>query len=172
MRDNVLLTFIGVDVLFAVSGGLLIIFALLSERENNKTPAVNTIAQGLILGMCPLKGASSFRHLSMHNTNRRTAAIGNAALVFVTFLFSIPAIILPMTRGWLKLSGYMTVICALYTMVLGLTIWFETLKMRSNLFTIWNQQPASTQSLIQQNVRSIVKCGTSADIDSSNAAVT
>lgn len=57
-----------------------------------------------------------------------------------------------MTRGWLKLSGYMTVVCGLYTMILGLTLWFQTLKTRENLLTVWNSQTASTQSLIQQEL--------------------
>jgi protein-S-isoprenylcysteine O-methyltransferase Ste14 len=92
------------------------------------------------------------------DTDRGIAAIGNAVLVFVTFLASVPAIVLPMTRGWLKLHGYMVVVCALYTMILGLSIWFETLKTRSNLFKVWTSQPAATQSLIQQEVSSHACC--------------
>lgn len=80
------------------------------------------------------------------------AAIGNAVMVFFTFLMTIPAIVMPMTRGWLKFGGYLTVVCAIFTMVIGLDIWFETLKSRKNLSTIWNRQPASTQSLLQQKV--------------------
>jgi hypothetical protein len=79
--------------------------------------------------------------------------MGNAVLVFVTFLLSIPAIVMPTTRTWLKIHGYMTVVCAIFTLVLGLDIWFETLKTRSNLAVIWSAQPADTQSLIQQVVR-------------------
>lgn len=80
------------------------------------------------------------------------AAVGNAVVVFVTFLISIPAMVMPMTRGWLKFHGYMTVVCALYTMILGLIIWFETLKTRKNLAQVWLAQPASSQSLLQQEV--------------------
>jgi hypothetical protein len=84
------------------------------------------------------------------------AATVNAVFIFVTFLFSIPGMIMPMTRGWLKLHGYMVVVCALFTLVLGLSIWFETLETRSNLMTVWSAQPASTQSLLQQTVRNLV----------------
>jgi protein-S-isoprenylcysteine O-methyltransferase Ste14 len=84
--------------------------------------------------------------------NTLVAAIGNAVLIFVTFLVSVPAMVMPMTRGWLKLHGYMVVVCAVFTLILGLSIWFETLKTRSRLGTIWNNQPAATQSLIQQEV--------------------
>lgn len=136
MRDNVLITYIVADVLFVVTGGLLIIFALTTEAETSQTATVKTVARNLLLNMCPL-----------------SAAIGNAVLVFVTFLTSVPAIVLPMTRGWLKLHGYMVLVCALYTMILGLSIWFETLKLRSNLFKVWNNQPAATQSLIQQEFK-------------------
>jgi hypothetical protein len=73
-------------------------------------------------------------------------------MIFVTFLLTVPAIVMPMTRGWLKLSGYLTVVCGLFTMIIGLTIWFETLKTRRVLSDIWNVQPASTQSLLQQQV--------------------
>lgn len=59
---------------------------------------------------------------------------------------------MPMTKGWLKLYGYMVVVCALFTLILGLKTWFETLKTRSNLLVIWTAQPAFTQSLLQQEV--------------------
>jgi hypothetical protein len=60
--------------------------------------------------------------------------------------------VMPMTRGWLKLNGYMTAVCALFTMILGLSMWVDTLRTRSNLSVVWADQPASTQSLIQQAV--------------------
>jgi protein-S-isoprenylcysteine O-methyltransferase Ste14 len=77
----------------------------------------------------------------------------NAIFIFVTFLFSIPAIVMPMTRGWVKLYGMMVVFCAIFTLVLGLDIWFGTLKTRTNLGNVWTTQPPSTRSLVQQNVR-------------------
>jgi len=134
-RDNILLTYIVVDLLFVVSGGLLIIFALMTESEAKTVPTVNTVARDLLLFRCPLN-----------------AAIGNAVLVFVTFLISVPAMVMPMTRGWLKFHGYMTVVCAIFTMIIGLDIWFDTLKTRKNLALVWNQQPASSQSLLQQKL--------------------
>ena len=82
-----------------------------------------------------------------------TASIGNAILIFITFLIAVPGIIIPTTRGWLKLHGFMVVVCAMFTLVIGLDIWFETLKTRDNLSQIWNQQPSSVQSLLQQEVR-------------------
>lgn len=80
-------------------------------------------------------------------------------MVFITFLISVPAMVMPTTRGWLKFHGYMTVVCALFTMVIGLDVWFDTLKSRKNLGPVWNQQPASSQSLLQQKVRGLVIFG-------------
>ena len=84
---------------------------------------------------------------------RNTAAIGNAVLVFVTFLLSVPAMVIPSTRGWLKFTGYMTVVCALYTMILGLAIWFQTLRTRENLLPVWIALPSTSQSLLQQEFK-------------------
>lgn len=84
------------------------------------------------------------------------AGIGNAVIVFVTFLLSIPAMILPTTRAWLKIHGYMVVVCALFTLVIGLDIWFDTLKSRSKLLDVWSAQAASTQSLLQQEVGTLL----------------
>lgn len=93
-----------------------------------------------------------FWGVGLENANVEIAAIGNAVMVFVTFLMSIPAMVMPMTRGWLKFHGYLTVICAIFTLVIGLDIWVDTLKTRRNLALVWTQQPTSTQSLIQQKV--------------------
>jgi hypothetical protein len=133
MKDNVLVTYIIVDLLFVVCGGLMLTFALVTKSEINQTSTIQNVATDLLLSMCPL-----------------TAAIANAGLIFFTFLVSVPAMVMPMTRGWLKFHGYLTVICAIFTLVIGLSIWFETLKTRKNLSNIWNAQPQSTQSLLQQ----------------------
>lgn len=109
------------------------IFALVTKSEITQTLTLQNVATDLLLKMCPL-----------------TAAIANSVLIFVTFLVSVPAMVMPMTRGWLKFSGYLTVVCALFTMLLGLSIWFETLKTRKNLSDVWNASPSSTQSLLQQ----------------------
>ena len=81
-----------------------------------------------------------------------TAAVANSVMIFITFLISLPALVMPMTRGWLKGFGYMVTVCATFTLILGLDIWFDTLKTRSRLGTIWAAQPPSSQSLLQQEV--------------------
>ena len=152
MRDNILLTYVVMDILFVVCGGLLILFALTTQAEIGETPTLSNVARDLLLNTCPLQGQYSQVSTTKTNADRSIAAIGNAVLVFVTFLVSVPAMVMPMTRGWLKFHGYMTVVCALFTMVIGLTIWFETLKTRKNLSIVYAAQPLTTQSLIQQRV--------------------
>jgi hypothetical protein len=56
MRDNILLTYVLVDILFAVGGGLLLIFALVTKGEITQTPTLDNVATDLLLNMCPLTG--------------------------------------------------------------------------------------------------------------------
>jgi len=139
MRDNILLTYILMDLLFVLSGGLLLIFGLTTQSMIQAAPQVDTIVRNLLLDQCPLTGA-----------------IVNAVFIFVGFVISLPAMVIPTTRGWLKFHGYFVVLCALFTMILGLTLWFTTLKTRNNLFNVWNREPASTQSLLQE---ALICCG-------------
>lgn len=81
-----------------------------------------------------------------------TAAIINSIIVFVTFVLSLPGIVFSDNRFWLKLHGYLVVVCALFTLALGLNVWFETLETRANLSTMWAQQSPQMQSLLQQRV--------------------
>ncbi|KAH6724746.1 hypothetical protein DL95DRAFT_285055 [Leptodontidium sp. 2 PMI_412] len=102
-RDSILLTYMAMDAAFVISGGLLLIFALVTKAEIASGPTADKVARDLLFDMCPLNG-----------------------------------------------DGYLMVVCAFFTMVIGLDIWFETLKTRENLFVIWKKQPSTTQSLLQQ----------------------
>ena len=84
------------------------------------------------------------------SVNLETAGIINSIFIFVTFLFSFPGILSPTNRTMLKLHGYMVVLSGFFTLILGLIVWFETLKTRTNLSTVWAKQPANVQSLLQQ----------------------
>jgi len=135
MVDKILATFVLTDSLFLLTGALLLAFPLVTESQMTMAPTVNTVARDLLLMRCPL-----------------TAAVANAVVVFFTFLVSLPAIIMPMTRGWLKVHGYMVVVCAVFTLIIGLDTWFDTLRTRSNLSNVWALQSPSTQSLLQQEL--------------------
>lgn len=101
-------------------------------------PTVANVTQNLLLGQCPL-----------------TAGVVNAIFIFVTFLLSLPALFLPTNRGWLRAQGWLVVICATFTLGLGVAIWFETLQTRQNLSNLWGRESPQIQSLLQQKVEYI-----------------
>jgi hypothetical protein len=55
-RDNILVTYVVVDVLFVVTGALLIIFAINTQMEIAKPFTKDNVVKDLLLGMCPLNG--------------------------------------------------------------------------------------------------------------------
>ncbi|KAF2454583.1 hypothetical protein BDY21DRAFT_98937 [Lineolata rhizophorae] len=133
MPNKLMWTFIGVDLLFLAGGCLIIAFAVMSEAEMRATPQLDTVATHVLLEQCPL-----------------TAGIVNAIFVFLTFLVSLPALALPQNRGWLRAHGWLVVICAIFTLALGINIWFDTLETRSNIERLWGQESRLSQSLLQQ----------------------
>lgn len=135
MPNKLMLAFLGFDFLFAGCGGLLLGFSLMSEAAMRETQTVANVTQNLLLGQCPL-----------------TAGVVNAIFVFVTFLLSLPALFLPTNRGWLRAQGWLVVICATFTLSLGVAIWVETLQTRRNLSVLWGRETPQIQSLLQQKV--------------------
>ena len=89
---------------------------------------------------------------SADEQSNKTAGAVNAVIIFVTFLTSIPALALPNNRVWLRLQGWLVVLCSFFTLILGLFMWFGTLQTRKNLGVVWAQQPALVQSLLQDRV--------------------
>jgi hypothetical protein len=138
MPTKLMLAFVGFDFLFAGCGGLLLGFSLMSEAAMQEKPTVANVTQNLLLGQCPL-----------------TAGVVNAIFIFVTFLLSLPALFLPTNRGWLRAQGWLVVICATFTLGLGVAIWFETLQTRQNLSNLWGRESPQIQSLLQQKVEYI-----------------
>jgi hypothetical protein len=51
---------------------------------------------------------------------------------------------------WLHIHAYMTVVCGIFSLCLGVAIWFSTLRTRSRLLTLWMNEPPLVQSLLQQ----------------------
>lgn len=73
-------------------------------------------------------------------------------MVFFTFAMSLPALVLPTNRGWLKAFGYMVVVNIVFTLVIGLNVWVQTLKTRSNLGVVFEGLTDSRKSMLQQEV--------------------
>jgi hypothetical protein len=101
--------------------------------------------------------ASRIVRAGTSSTNCRVAGVVNAIFVFVTFLLSLPALFLPTSRGWLRTQGWLVVVCATFTLGLGLAIWIETLETRHNLSLLWGSEPPLIQSLLQQKVSRLCK---------------
>lgn len=73
-------------------------------------------------------------------------------MIFAAFVFTLPAIAIP-TRGWLKVSGYMVVVNAIFSVVLGLYLWILTLRTKETFSPVWNAQTPQVQDLMQTKVR-------------------
>ncbi|ELR04547.1 phospholipid scramblase 1 [Pseudogymnoascus destructans] len=136
MANRVLLAFLAFDMLFLLSAALLIAFPMIMKDRISQPPTQETVAENLLLERCPL-----------------TAAMVNAIIMFVTFLATIPALLMPTSRMWLKIHGYLVFICAMVSMAIGLVLWFDTLKTRTNLSTVWAAQAQEVQSLLQQKFK-------------------
>ena len=74
----------------------------------------------------------------------------NAVLTFLAFLVSIPGIVSTRNRFFFRLQSLLLISTALLTLVVGLIIWFSTLKTRSSLGTLWALQTSDEQKLLQQ----------------------
>lgn len=98
-----------------------------------------------------------FEHMERYETrtDKSLAGVVNAIFVFVTFLLSLPALFLPNNRGWLRAQGWLVVVCATFTLGLGVTIWVETLQTRRNLSVVWGRESPLIQSLLQQKASRI-----------------
>ncbi|KAI9831521.1 MAG: phospholipid scramblase 1 [Phylliscum demangeonii] len=131
--DKVLLFLAFVDLIFFGTGGLLVGLAFKAKNDMARGATVDNVAADLLLMHTPLN-----------------AAIANAGLIFAAFLVSVPALGMQRNRGWLKVYGGLVLLSAIFTLVLGLLIWFSTLKTRSMLQVLWTQQDSRTQSLLQQ----------------------
>jgi hypothetical protein len=55
-------------------------------------------------------------------------------------------------RKWLKLAGYMAVVCAIFSMCLGLYLWILTLKSRGDFAPLFAAQSDQVKSLMQVEV--------------------
>ncbi|MCJ1311258.1 phospholipid scramblase 1 [Agyrium rufum] len=132
MANKILLVYIVFDLLFAGNGALILAFSLITKNHIKQTPTAHNVAHNILLSQAPL-----------------TPAIVNAILIFFTFLISIPAILSSRNRFLLRLQSWLIIICALFTLVIGIDLWFFTLRTRANLGGVWGHQSADVQSLLQ-----------------------
>jgi len=112
--------------------GILMIVASVIWKNERRNPTPEAIPRSLLLEHFPLD-----------------AVVANGVLVLITFLTIIPALILPTSRGWLKIHSYLLIVCAAFTLVLGLNEWLQTLRTRAGLLGVWDKQTLQTRSMLQ-----------------------
>ncbi|KAJ4419658.1 hypothetical protein N0V82_004853 [Gnomoniopsis sp. IMI 355080] len=132
MANKVLGAYVLADLLFVITGAIMVGFCVIVQNKMFEVPSDGSVAvENLLYQMFPL-----------------TAGIVNGVLIFATFALTLPAIAMP-TRGWLKLSGYFIVFNALFSIILGLYLWIITLRTKETFSPVWNAQTASVQNLMQ-----------------------
>lgn len=72
-------------------------------------------------------------------------------MTLITFVLTLPALATP-ARGWLKFSGWMIVVTALFSLIIGLDLWIITLKTKQEFANIWTSQTPEVQELLQTTV--------------------
>ncbi|MCJ1336674.1 phospholipid scramblase 1 [Bachmanniomyces sp. S44760] len=133
MVNKILFTYLVFDGLFLCTGGLLLATVLIFKIGMEATPSTANVATNLLLEMTPLTGV-----------------LVNAALIFATFLMSLPGIFLSTNRSILRYHSFFVLGSACLTLILGLEIWISTLKTRSMLEGMWARETPEMQSLLQQ----------------------
>lgn len=133
MPSGVTTSFIVTEALFVGTGIMIAIATVLWMNEMKNAPTTDSVARLVLISHFPMQ-----------------ALLANAAIILVTFLLCIPALIIPTSRTSLKIHGWFIVICAVFTLILGINEWLQTLTIRANLRTVWGEQPDKVQSLVQQ----------------------
>lgn len=132
MARKTLFIFVGFDLLFLICAALHLFIPLSTRAQLKMKPQPETVANNLLLDECPL-----------------TASMINAGIMFIAFLISVPAFFRKQNLLLLQMYAWVVVVCALFTLGIGLEIWFSTLRSRSNLLPLWNKQGTFVQSMLQ-----------------------
>ncbi|KAK3693997.1 hypothetical protein B0T22DRAFT_437122 [Podospora appendiculata] len=132
MANKVLMAYVVADGLFVIMGIFMLAFSIVVQNIQNEIPT---------------EGRQAARNL-LYQRFPLTAGIGNAVLVFLTFLITIPGLITP-ARVWLKLGSYMATICAMFSLILGLYLWILTLKTKEDFAPLFFAQKPAVQELMQ-----------------------
>jgi hypothetical protein len=134
MANKILLTYSSLLSLFAFCGALHLFVPLYTRYTLSQPANIQTVASILLLDHCPL-----------------TASMINAFVIFGAVLVAIPALFLPQPRFryFLVAHTYLVVGSALFTLAIGLDIWFSTLKTKANFEPVFTSQTTYIQSMLQ-----------------------
>ncbi|KAI0522267.1 tetraspanin [Xylaria bambusicola] len=133
MVNKVLAAFIGVDIVFAITGAIIVGFSVI-VRNTCFDP--------------PIDGHEAARDL-LYRQFPLTAGIGNGIFTFVAFIATLPALATN-SRTWLKAAVCLIVVDALYTLVIGLQLWILTLRIKETFFGIWKNQTEDVQGFMEE----------------------
>jgi hypothetical protein len=140
MVDKIFLCTVLADLIFLASGVMELVFSLVVKSQmDDITSDGESVTRNLLYQRFPL-----------------TAGIVNAIFILVTFAATLPGLVMP-ARSFLKVSGYMVTICAIFTMCVAVFLWVMTLRMKEQFFNIYIEQEPDVQSLIQNSVCFIPK---------------
>jgi hypothetical protein len=136
MANKILLTTSVATLAFLLSGVLILAFTLLAQRTVSSTPTEGkAVIRNILYSQMPL-----------------TTGLVNAGFIFLTFLLTLPGLLMQSTRGWLKLSGYAVAFCAVFTMCVGVYLWVMTLKIGEDLEGVYAGLESDVQELVQTSV--------------------
>ncbi|KAK4170378.1 hypothetical protein QBC43DRAFT_4822 [Cladorrhinum sp. PSN259] len=133
MANKVQLAYIIADGIFLLMGIFIIGFSVIVGNIRDEVPE---------------NGRQAARNL-LYQRFPLTAGIVNAVFIFVTFIATLPALATS-SRGWLKLGSYMTTVCGLFSMIVGLYLWIQTLKTKQEFAPLYFAQPPDIQQLMQK----------------------
>lgn len=132
MTNKVLAAYVAIDFIFVIAGAIMVGFCAIVKN---------------IMFDAPTDGYQAVRNL-LYRQFPLTAGIVNGIMVIAAFAFTLPAIAIP-TRGWLKVSGYMIVVNAMFSTILGLYLWILTLRTKETFSAVWDAQTPQVQDLMQ-----------------------
>ncbi|KAI9786451.1 MAG: phospholipid scramblase 1 [Geoglossum umbratile] len=151
--NRVLISYIIFDLLFLATGVLLLV-ATLTQDDDRNPPTRANVARKMLLSLCPLRGEPQSTSLDGVSqtafSDPKTAAFVNGVFIIFAFMLSLPGLALPTSRMWLWMHGWLVAFCITFTLALGVDLWLQTLKMRSNLSTLWARQSPQIQGLLQE----------------------
>jgi hypothetical protein len=69
MPSKLMYFYVAFDILFALCGGLIIGFSLMSEQEKRRSPTIQNVAHNLLLDQCPLTGTATLDVMAWSHAN-------------------------------------------------------------------------------------------------------
>jgi hypothetical protein len=131
-KSKVLWAYALMDFLFVAMGVIMLSFCIIVPKQDKHMPTAGdqAVRQMLFEGF-PF-----------------TAGIVNSVLIFVTFFITILGVATPQRR-WLIVVTYMTTICGVFSLVIGLVLWGQTLQTKEDLEPMYLGLSSQVQDLIQ-----------------------